>query len=391
MHEKSLRALVISGLLMGMPLGTSYDLAAPAVVSAAAVQAEVDASVRTVTTKGSVTVYPTVKSALAALQKANATEAVLRLAPGTYREKVEINIPNLTLIGQDAKSTTIVWDDAEGTPLRPGDINGEKKTYTMECGTVKINEKATNFQAINVTFANDFPTEEARIDKRVGGSVQAFAVTVLADESSFYNCRFLGRQDTLYANAGRQYYKDCYIEGDVDFIFGQSPASVFENCEIKSLNRAVKNDGQEHSTGYIAAPSTLKGDKGYLFYKCHLTGDVAAPHYVFLGRVWHPTSEKRPVQGSMCYRECQIDVNVKPNGWEVWKWDKKDADGNVMRDENGQKIKIIFPVENELLFEYKNTGKYALTGGNRRQLSDAQAENYTPAAFLGDWRPTKRA
>lgn len=391
MKGNSLRALVLSGILMGAPLGLSYDLAAPAIASAAAVQAEVDASVKSATKKGSVMVYPTIKSALAALEKANATEAVLRLAPGTYREKIEINTPNLTLIGKDAKTTTIVWDDAEGTPLRPGDTNGKKKTYTMECGTVKITEKATNFQAVNVTFANDFPTEEARVDKRVGGSVQAFAITVLADKSSFYNCRFLGRQDTLYAHGGRQYYKDCYVEGDVDFIFGQSPASVFENCEIKSLNRAVKEDGKEHSTGYVAAPCTLKGDKGYLFYKCHLTSDIKDPHYAFLGRVWHPTSEKREVQGAICYRECQIDMKVKQNGWEVWKWDKKDANGKVMLDENGKKIKIIFPVENELLFEYKNTGKGALTGGNRRQLSDADAVNYTPAAFLGDWKPAKRA
>lgn len=392
MKGNSLKALVLSSLLMGAPVCAAYEFVSPAYVEAAAAEitVEVDKNVGQITKKGSVTVYPTIKEALTALEKENAAKSTLRLAPGIYREKIQINVPNLTLVGQNAANTTIVWDDAEGTPLRPGDTNGTKKTYTMECGTVKVTKAAANFQAVNITFENDFPTEEARVDKRVGGSVQAFAITVEADKSSFYNCRFIGRQDTLYANAGRQYYKDCYIEGDVDFIFGQSPASVFETCEIKSLNRAVKEDGKEHSTGYIAAPSTLKGDKGYLFYKCHLTGNVADPHYVFLGRVWHPTSEKRPVQGGICYRECQIDVKVKQNGWEVWKWDKKDANGKVMLDEKGNKIKIVFPVENELLFEYKNTGKYALKGGNRRQLSDAEAVNYTPEKFLGDWKPAKR-
>jgi len=393
MKGNSLKALVLSSLLMGAPICAAYDFAVPSYAEAAVAEMTVgvDTNVAEATNKGGVMVYHTIKEALQALEKAQPAKSTLRLAPGVYREKIQINTPNLTLVGQNAENTTIVWDDAEGTPLRPGDTNGTKKTYTMECGTVKITKAATNFQAVNVTFENDFPTEAARVDKRVGGSVQAFAITVEADKSSFYNCRFLGRQDTLYANGGRQYYKDCYIEGDVDFIFGQSPASVFENCTIKSLMRAVKEEGKAQEMGYIAAPSTLKGDKGYLFYKCHLISDIEDPHYIFLGRVWHPTSEKREVQGGICFRECQIDVRVRENAWKPWSWDKKDKNGKVILDANGKKQKIYFPVENELLFEYKNTGKFATKGGNRRQLTDTQAANYTPAAFLGDWKPAKRA
>ncbi|MBR3722924.1 MAG: hypothetical protein IKN12_09190 [Selenomonadaceae bacterium] len=373
MKGNSLRALVISSLLMGAPLVASYEVAMPAYVEAAAVTAEVDASVGQATKRGGVMVYPTLKSALAALSQQKATSATLRLAPGTYREKVTINVPNLLLIGKDAATTTIVWDDAEGTPVRPEDAALKKKQYKMDCATVTISKKATNFQAVNITFANDFPTEEARVDKRVGGSVQAFALTDEADMSSFYNCRFLGRQDTLYANAGRQYYKNCYIEGDVDFIFGQASAAVFDGCEIKSLSRAVKEDGKSHGMGYVTAPSTLAQDKGYLFYKCHLTGDIPSPHYVMLGRPWHPSSEKREVNSAATFRECQIDVTMKDNAW------------------NSMKNKFAtFKPEDNRLFEYKNTGKGAKISKNRRQLTDAQAKDYTVEAFLGDWKPTKR-
>ena len=376
MKKISLKTLVLSSLLMGAPMCATYDFAVPSYAEAAATEmtVEVDGTVAKATDRGGVMVYHTIKEALQALEKAQPAKSTIRLAPGVYREKIQINTPNLTLIGQNAEKTTIVWDDAEGTPLRPGDTNGTKKTYVMECATVKVTKVATNFQAINVTFENDFPTEDARKDKRVGGAVQAFAITVEADKSSFYGCRFLGRQDTLYANAGRQYYKDCYIEGDVDFIFGQSSAAVFENCEIKSLMRTVNNDGKEHNTGYITAPSTLAKDKGFLFYKCHLVGAIEEPHFTHLGRPWHPSSEKREVNSAATFRECVIDVKIKDKAW------------NSMKNKFGE-----FQPEDNRLLEYKNTGKYAIKSKNRRQLTDAEAKDYTPKNFLGDWKPVKRA
>lgn len=314
--------------------------------------------------------YKTINEALKAMKAQTAETYVIKIKAGTYREKLTIDVPNVLMIGEG--NPKIVYDDAEGTPLRAGDTNGNKKTYTMECGTVKITEKAKNFQAIGITFANDFPTEEARVDKRVGGSVQAFAMTNEADESSFYNCRFLGRQDTLYANKGKQYYKDCYIEGDVDFIFGQATA-VFEKCEIKSLMRAVANDGKAHSVGYVTAPSTLATDKGYLFYKCHLTSDIESPHYALLGRPWHPSSEQREVNSAATFRECKIDTPMKEKAW------------NSMKNKYAT-----FQPEDNRLYEYKNTGKGAILGGNRRQLTDEEAKEYTVEKFLGEWKPKPR-
>jgi len=371
MQQHKLCAAVLSGLLLGLggawlPSGTLPALG-PAVVSASQV-ITVD---RSLWTPGA---YPSLKTALAKAHELGGA-VTIHVLPGTYREKVVIDQPNLTLKGDAANQTTIVWNDAEGTPLRPGDTNAGKKEYGMECATVKVTSNARNFQASNITFANDFPTEARRADKKLK-SVQAFALTSEADRSAFYGCRFLGRQDTLYANAGTQYYRNCYIEGDVDFIFGQATA-VFEGCEIRALNRAVKQDGKAHSLGYLTAPSTLATDKGYLFYKCHITSDISAPHYGMLGRPWHPSSEKREVNSAATFRECQLDIPLKGKAW------------NSMKNKFG-----VFQPEDNRLYEYKNKGKGALKKGeqktNRRQLTDAEAVNYTPAAFLGKWQPKQR-
>ena len=374
MNKNKLCAAVLSGMLLGAgsamaPVAMNLPVTAVAQASAHdTITAVVDNSrILPTSNEQGQRVYPSIKAALKDLQKQHAGKTILKLSQGTYREKIEIAIPNLTLVGDDAKHTVIVWNDAEGTPLRPSDKNGNKKEYTMECASVKVTEAAKDFQAVNVTFQNDFLTEARRADKTMK-SVQAFALTDEADQSSFYNCRFLGRQDTLYANAGKQYYKDCYIEGDVDFIFGQASAAVFEDCEIRSIDRAGKG-----GKGYVTAPSTLAQDKGYLFYKCHLTSDIKAPDYGMLGRPWHPSSEKRAVNSAATFRECQIDTVMKAKAW------------SSMKNKYGE-----FQPQDNRLFEYKNTGKGALTGGNRTQLTDAQAAGYTPAAFLGKWLPKKR-
>lgn len=376
MSNSKLAAAVALGLVLGTGLGfvPAAGGMQPAVAEAAQAQVNilVDASrsSATVDSTGQV-VEPSLTAALCFAQKQGAQRTVIRLSPQTFREKVVIDIPNLTLIGDSRRMATIVWDDAEGTPLRPGDTNGSKKTYTMECATVKITSNAKNFQAVNVTFANDFPTEARRADKKMK-AVQAFAVTDEADKSSFYGCRFLGRQDTLYANAGRQYYRDCYIEGDVDFIFGQGTA-VFDRCEIHSLDRKTKSK----SRGYITAPSTLAQDKGFLFYRCHLTSKIKAPNYVLLGRPWHPSSEKREVNSAAVFRECQIDTPIMDKGW------------NSMKNKYG-----VFQPEDNRLYEYQNTGKYAVQGtpkGNRKQLTDKQAKAATPHKYLDGWHPHKRA
>ena len=116
--------------------------------------------------------------------------------------------------------------------------------------------------AENITFENS-----------AGPVGQALAIRVDGDRAVFRNCRFLGWQDTLFLNRGRQYFEDCYIQGHVDFIFGAATA-FFERCHIHCLRN-----------GYIAAASTYDYyPYGFVFSNCKITGEPDVKTY--LGRPW---------------------------------------------------------------------------------------------------------
>lgn len=303
-------------------------------------------------------VYKTVGAAIDAIAGKNQKPVKILVRSGTYREKLKITKPNIILVGENVNTTQIVFNDAEGTIVRPEDGGDGKRTYIMDCASVTVESTATEFSAINITFNNDFD-EVANIQTM--DSRQAFAIRNEADRSIFVNCRFLGNQDTLYANKNRQYYYQCYIEGDVDFIFGAATA-VYEKCEIKSL------DKEGNTKGYITAPSTLIPDKGYLFLDCKLISDIKEEGSVKLGRPWHPSSEERPVNSSAVFKKCEMGAHISEVGWDHMK----------------NKYSDHFPEDNNL-FEYGSTGPGALTSTNRRTLDDLQAKECTPKIYLGDW------
>ena len=66
---------------------------------------------------------------------------------------------------------------------------------------------------------------------KAGTQGQALAMRINGDKAAFYNCRFYGFQDTLCDDIGNHFFKDCYIEGTYDFIFGRG-ASLY----LVSLN-----------------------------------------------------------------------------------------------------------------------------------------------------------
>jgi pectinesterase len=203
---------------------------------------------------------------------------IIHIRPGTYRERVIVprDRPRTTFRGTDAK-TTIITAGMGGK-----DIGG-----TFLSATVHVT--ADDFEAENITFANSY-----------GVGTQAVALHLQSDRAVVHNCRLLGWQDTLYATSGRQYYRDCSIEGHVDFIFGNA-AAVFENCEIHSLD-----------SGYIAAHSRTQGGAptGFVFDRCRLTGKSPSIR-VFLGRPWRPYAR-------VIYLHCRMDGHIVPAGWDPW-------------------------------------------------------------------------
>jgi PelA/Pel-15E family pectate lyase len=283
---------------------------------------------------GSVT---SVQTAIDRVPADNRKRFVIRIKPGIYREQLRIpaNKPFISLIGDGAANTILTFS------ITNKDAGTTSAAYATYIG-------GHDFHAENITFENSF-------GKPAGPNQQAVAVVAEADRLVFRNCRFLGWQDTLYAKGGRQYYRDCYIEGSVDFIFGQA-AAVFEGCEIHSK-----------AAGYIAAPMRFAADErsGYVFIHCRLTasdGSVA----VYLGRPWRPF-------GRTVFIDTEMGAHVRPDGWNNW--------GNAANEKTAY------------FAEYRSRGPGATMDQRVKwihQLNGPEAAAFSPQQFLrwGDgWDP----
>lgn len=225
--------------------------------------------------------FPTIQRALdhAPLEGNGRLEIAIR--PGMYHERVKIpqDRPRVSLIGLGDDPSAVVISYSMSATAAGG---------TFFSSVVEV--QSEGFEASNLTIENTF-----------GPGSQAVALTVYSDHAIVHDCRLLGWQDTLYAAAGRQYYSQCYIEGAVDFIFGNAQA-VFDHCEIRSAG-----------DGYIAAESriTPDGPEGFVFNQCKITqGKVEKG--VYLGRPWRPYSR-------VVYLDCWMDKHILPEGWGNWR------------------------------------------------------------------------
>ena len=216
---------------------------------------------------------------------------VIYVRRGTYKEKLIIPswLQNIEICGEDRDQTVITWDDHANirVPDRPNGM-GTFRTYTLKIEGSGITLK-------NITIENNAA--------RLG---QAVALHIEGDRLTFVNCRFLGNQDTVYTGkaGSRHYFKDCYIEGTTDFIFGPSTA-WFENCQIYCK-----------ANSYITAASTPQNIMyGYIFNNCTVTCD---PHVtqVYLGRPWR----------DYCYTlfmHCRLPSQIRPEGWHHWQKERE--------------------------------------------------------------------
>lgn len=257
---------------------------------------------------------------------------VIFIKKGVYKEKVVLptHKTEITLIGEDRDSTIITWDDH-------ANINkmGTFKTYSF------------------LIQGNDIVLENLTIENNAPRLGQAVALHVEGDRVAFFNCRFLGNQDTIYLGREgcRNFFSGCYIEGTTDFIFGPSTA-WFEGCTIL---------GKVNS--YLTAASTPKNTAyGFVFNKCILmTADTATS--VYLGRPWR-------TYAYTLFKECIMLGKIKPEGWHNW----------------GKK-------ENEVhtrYAEYKNTGPGADFSKRvpwSRQLSKKEAATISLKSVFGNWNP----
>ena len=305
--------------------------------------------------------FTSVQSAVTA---ATGTGRTLVIAPGTYRETVLVDAgrTGMTWIGasEDPRDVVIVYDNAAGTPKPGGGTYGTT-------GSATTTVQADGFTARRITFANDW----LRAEQPDVTGTQAVALKAQGDRSAFLHCRFLGHQDTLYADTmalgtfARQYYAHCYVEGDVDFVFGRATA-VWERCHFRTLNRT---DLATAPYGFVFGPSTAAANPhGYLVLRGRVSS--AAPDaYYKLARPWVPSSDTtaRPM------------LTVR----DTWLGPGIDAVAPYAN------MSASYPWQAQRFAEYRDTGPGAAVTvtENRPQLGAGQAASATREAHLGDWAP----
>jgi pectinesterase len=279
--------------------------------------------------------YKTVQEAIMAVPSGSRENpVVIHIAPGIYKELIYVQREKsfFKLIGENATNTVLTYD--LNANLKGPD---DKPIGTFKTPSTTID--ADDFTAENLTFENSAVN--------VG---QALAIRVDGDRATFRNCRFLGWQDTILLDRGRQYFKNCFIAGAVDFIFGAATA-WFEKCQINCLGN-----------GYITAASTQVDQPfGFVFSNCKITGEPDVK--TFLGRPWR-------IYASTIFLNCEMSEVVRPEGWNDWKKSETHTTARYA--------------------EFNSTGAGA-SPTNRpewtKQLTKSDAEKITVENVLGGWEP----
>ncbi|MFF6949447.1 pectinesterase family protein [Streptomyces iakyrus] len=303
--------------------------------------------------------YRTVQAAVNAVPANNPARVVIAVKPGTYRELVKVpsNKPHVTIqgTGGSRKDTTIVYNNASGTPKPGGGTYGTG-------GSATVAVEADDFQARNLTISNDF---DEKANQSLDGH-QAVALRTAADKVFLDGIIVSGDQDTLLLDTaskdrlGRVYVSNSYVIGNVDFIFGRATAVVDRSVIT------LKKRWNGTSAGYITAPSTAANRKGILIANSTVNGDVSAGSF-YLGRPWHAGGDAS-LDPQTTVRNTSLSNAIKSTPWT-------DMSGFSWKDDR--------------FAEYKNSGAGAGSAStDRPHLSDAQAANQEVADWLAGWTPS---
>jgi pectinesterase len=314
--------------------------------------------------------YRSVGAAMTGMTANGGARAVIYIRKGRYREKLTIDRPRITLLGENRDSTIITYDAIADTPSPGGGTYGTRGSFTLRI-------VAPDFRAENLTIENsfDYAANAAKpdSDKTKFRNPQGVALMtdLGSDRATFVNVRILGHQDTLFTNSGRAYFYKCSIAGHVDFIFGAGK-SVFEDCDIVSLDR-----GSRTNNGYITAASTPLNQRfGFLFLRSRLKKETPAmaPSSVTLGRPWHPFADPNAV-ASVVFIDTWMDDHIGAKGWD--RMSSIDSTGT----------RIWYEPSSARFVEYGTRGPGAVKSSTRRVLSAREARRITPSLVLDGWTP----
>ncbi|KAG6612491.1 Pectinesterase [Phytophthora cinnamomi] len=244
--------------------------------------------------------FRTLAQGVAKLSTTTAQQTVF-VYPGVYREQVTVPLLNGPLVLQgytcDTKSyaaNQVTITQAKAQKDIPASVVKNRNDLTT---TLLL--KSNNVKVYNLNVANT-----------AGNVGQAIAVKADGANSGFYACKFLGFQDTLYANKGPNLYARSYISGAVDFVFGQYAKAWFESCDIVSTGKGcIAANGRDSATN----PSE------FIFNNANVTG-TGGVGTAYLGRPWKPYSR-------VVWQNSQLSNVINPQGWQ--KWNGNNNVGNV--------------------------------------------------------------
>lgn len=281
--------------------------------------------------------FRSVQAAIDAVPDGNRERQVIVLREGLYRGVVTVPKAKtrITLRGAGAGASVLSWnnyadlvDPATGKAMR------------------------TSGSATLYVYGDEFIAEQLTVENTAGNVGQALAVYAAPPRGGFRNVRLLANQDTLYTHEGSVlHFKDCYIEGTVDFIFGAATA-LFDDCTIVSKG----------ALGWVTAASTPQGQRfGYVFRRALLRGEGTATTY--LGRPWRPYART-------VFLQSNLGAHIVAAGWH--NWDKPEAEATSYYGEFGSIGAGASPEERVAWSHH---------------LSGDEAAAYTTEAILGAWQP----
>ncbi|KAH8505013.1 hypothetical protein H0E87_012308 [Populus deltoides] len=226
--------------------------------------------------------FKTLKDAINSIPTGNKERVIVHIGPGEYIEKLKIERgkPFVTFLGSPSNMPTLSFD---GTARKYGTVY----SATLEA-------EADYFVAANIIIKNSAPRPKGQLKGE-----QAVALRISGDKSAFYNCRFIGFQDTLCDDKGRHLFKDCYIEGTVDYIFG-SGKSLYLGTELHVIGDEKGNFITAHARNNEAE------NTGFSFVHCKVDGTGTKKAY--LGRAW----QQRP---RVVFSYTTMSSVVNPEGW----------------------------------------------------------------------------
>ncbi|XP_020210402.1 probable pectinesterase 29 [Cajanus cajan] len=230
--------------------------------------------------------FRTIQVAIDSIKSNNDQWVKIHIKAGLYIEKVHIPLekPCIILEGEGSQTTIISFSD-----------HSSFKQGTSQSGT--FISSSSNVIASDITFKNSYNID----DKGSNQILPAVAATIYGDKSFFFRCSFVGYQDTLFDVGGRHYFKDSYIQGEVDFIFGNGQ-SYYENCLINAIGRNRK------LPGFVTAQSRdSSNDPGGFVFE---GGSVIGNGEVNLGRAWRAYSR-------VIFHNTNFSSIVTPQGWNA--------------------------------------------------------------------------